>query len=155
MSQMDEMDKIDSTQVELCKYLISMIPVEWSKLCLYGKVGFGGSSISAWMALVEKKTGQICTQESFGKRYKEYPYDEMEALTHLCDLVENVYYAYLEKFGEDKIWCTYYLTINEDYTFHVDLGYEMPKGNMIEQHDAVFRKFFNCEYEFLEGKYPY
>lgn len=87
--------------------------------------------------------------------YASYPYVRAKAGIMLNELTRNLFNAYLEKFGEDKVWCTYYLTINEDYTFHVDLGYEMPTGDIVEQHDAVVRKFFNTDYEYLEGKYPY
>lgn len=147
------MEKIENAQKELCEYLISMMPVEWSKICYYSKCTTG--SRSSWIALIEKKTGIICTQESFWKRYSTYPYEEMVAYVKLNKLTRNLFNAYLEKFGEEKIWCTYSLTIEDDYSFHVDLGYEMPEGNLVEQHDTVFRKFFNTDYKYLEGKYPY
>lgn len=69
--------------------------------------------------------------------------------------IKNLYNAYIEKFGEEIIWCTYSLTIEEDYSFHVDLGYEMPRGNIVEQHEVVFEKFFNTKYEYITEKYPY
>lgn len=147
------MQKIENTQTELCEFLISMMPIEWSRICFYSKCTTG--SRTTWIALVEKKTGAICTQESFWDRYNTYPYQKMKAYVMLGKLIKNLFNAYLEKFGEDKIWCTYFLTIEDDYTFHVDLGYEMPEGDMVEQHDDVFRKFFNTEYKYLEGKYPY
>lgn len=153
MEQLEYMEKIGNSQKELCEYLISMMPVEWSKICYYSKCSTG--SRSSWIALVEKKTGLICTQESFWKRYNSYPYDDMKAYVMLNKLTRNLYNAYLERFGEDKMWCTYYLTINTDYSLNVDLGYEMPTGDIIEQHDAVVRKFFNTDYKYLEGKYPY
>lgn len=102
-----------------------------------------------------EKTGIICTQESFWKRYSTYPYEEMVAYVKLNKLTRNLFNAYLEKFGEEKIWCTYSLTIEDDYSFHVDLGYEMPEGNLVEQHDEVYRNFFNKEYVYLAEKYPY
>lgn len=147
------MYKIESAQKGLCEYLISMMPVEWKKICYYSKCTIG--SRSTWISFIEDKTGKICTQESFWRRYDSYPYARAKAGIMLNELTRNLYNAYLEKFGEDKIWCTYYLTIESDYTFHVDLGYEMPEGDIVEQHDAVFEKFFNTKYEYLEGKYPY
>lgn len=147
------MYKIEIAQKELCEFLIDMMPVEWSKICYYSKCTTG--SRSSWIALIEKKTGIICTQESFWKRYSTYPYEEMVAYVKLNKLTRNLFNAYLEKFGEEKIWCTYSLTIEDDYSFHVDLGYEMPEGNLVEQHDEVYRNFFNKEYMYLEGKYPY
>ena len=153
MEQIDNMEKIELAQKELCEYLISMMPVEWKRICYYSKCTQG--SISTWIALIEDKTSAICTQESFWKRYDSYPYTKMKAYIKLGDLTENLYNAYLEKFGEEKIWCTYALSIESDYTFHVDLGYEMPEGDIVQQHDAVFEKFFNTKYEYLEGKYPY
>ena len=153
MEQIDNMEKIELAQKELCQYLISMIPVEWNKICYYSKCTTG--SRTSWIALIEKKTGMVCTQEAFWKRYNSYPYDEMRSYVTLNKLTRNLFNAYLERFGDDKVWCTYCLTINEDYTFHVDLGYEMPTGDIVKQHDAVVRKFFNADYEYLEGKYPY
>lgn len=147
------MRKIENAQKELCEFLINIMPVEWSKICYYSKCSTG--SRSSWIALIEKKTGIICTQESFWKRYSAYPYEEMAAYVKLNKLTRNLFNAYLEKYGEEKIWYTYSLTIEDDYSFHVDLGYEMPEGNLVEQHDKVFRDFFNEEYQYLEGKYPY
>ncbi len=147
------MHKIENAQKELCEYLISIMPVEWKKICFYSKCTSG--SRTTWIALVEKETGAICTQESFWKRYSSYPYEEMAAYVKLNKLTRNLFNAYLEKYGEEKIWCTYSLTIEDDYSFHVDLGYEMPEGNLVEQHDEVYRNFFNKEYMYLEGKYPY
>jgi hypothetical protein len=147
------MYKIENAQKELCEFLIDMMPVEWSKICYYSKCTIG--SRSSWISLIEKKTGIICTQESFWKRYSTYPYEEMESYVTLNKLTRNLFNAYLEKFGEEKIWCTYSLTIEDDYSFHVDLGYEMPEGNLVEQHDEVYRNFFNKEYVYLKEKYPY
>ena len=147
------MRKIENAQKELCEFLIEMMPVEWSKICFYSKCSAG--SRSSWIALIEKKTGIICTQESFWKRYSTYPYEEMVAYVKLNKLTQNLFNAYLEKYGEEKIWCTYSLTIEDDYSFHVDLGYEMPEGNLVEQHDEVYRNFFNKEYVYLAEKYPY
>ena len=147
------MRKIENAQKELCEYLISIMPVEWKKICFYSKCTSG--SRTTWIALVEKETGAICTQESFWDRYNEYPCKKMDVYIKLGKLIKNLYNAYIEKFGEEKIWCTYSLTIEDDYSFHVDLGYEMPEGNLVEQHDEVYRNFFNKEYMYLEGKYPY
>lgn len=147
------MHKIEIAQKELCEFLIDMMPVEWSKICYYSKCTTG--SRSSWIALIEKKTGIICTQESFWKRYPTYPYEEMVAYVKLNKLTRNLFNTYLEKFGEEKIWCTYSLTIEDDYSFHVDLGYEMPEGNLVEQHHEVYRNFFNKEYVYLAEKYPY
>lgn len=147
------MRKIENAQKELCEYLISIMPVEWKKICFYSKCTSG--SRTTWIALVEKETGAICTQESFWDRYNEYPCKKMDVYIKLGKLIKNLYNAYIEKFGEEKIWYTYSLTIEDDYSFHVDLGYEMPEGNLVEQHDKVFRDFFNEEYQYLEGKYPY
>lgn len=153
MNKIKNMNAIENAQIELCQYLISMMPVEWSKICFYSECTTG--SCSVWISLVEEKTGQICTQESFWDRYNSYPYKKMETYIKQSELIKKLFNAYLEKFGEDKIWCTYFLTIESDYTFHVDLGYEVPEGDIVEQHDAVFERFFNTKYKYLEGKYPY
>ncbi len=144
------MNEIENAQRELCEFLISMMPVEWSKICLYSECSTGYCSY--WFALIEKKTGAICTQESFGKRYNSYP--QIQEFD-LYRRIKKLYNSYLEKFGEEKIWRTCFLTIEEDYTFHVELGYKLPEGDIIQKHDAVFEKFFNTKYEYLQGKYPY
>lgn len=147
------MENIEEAQRELCEFLIDVMPVAWSKICFYSKCTSG--SRTTWMAFIEKETGVICTQESFWERYRAYPSPEMETYVKLGKLIKKLYQAYLAKFGEEQIWCTYALTIDEEYHFHVDLGYEMPEGNLVEQHHAVFRNFFHTEYQYLEGKYPY
>ena len=147
------MNEIENAQRELCEFLISMMPVEWSKICYYAECT--KQSNSPWISLIEKKTGAICTQESFWKRYSSYPYEKMAAYNVLFRLTRNLFKAYLEKFGEEKIWRTCFLTIEEDYSFHIDFGYQLPPGDLVEQHNAVCEKFFNTNYEYLQGKYPY
>lgn len=66
MNKIKNMNAIENAQIELCQYLISMMPVEWSKICFYSECTTG--SCSVWISLVEEKTGQICTQESFWDR---------------------------------------------------------------------------------------
>ncbi len=154
MDLFNRMDRIESAQTELCDFLIGMMPVDWLRICFYGEVTDGGDTVSVWMALVEKQTNIICTQEAFWRRYDEYPYEETEATDRLCDLTGLLWKAYAKKFGKRKTWCSYYLSISEDHTFHADLGYELPKGDLIQKHDAVFRSFFNCRYVDYIYKYP-
>lgn len=155
MNQMDGMGRIESAQTELCQFLMSMIPVEWTKICFYGDVTNGGRSTSAWISLVEKKTGLICTQGAFWRRYEKYPYKTAYAMDKLCDLVDALWDAYVERFGVEKTWCAYYLTINEDYTFHVDLGYELLGDDKSSRTDAVFEKFYNRKYTDCWYEYPF
>ena len=60
----------------------------------------------------------------------------------------------IRRFGEDKKWCAMFYFIEEDYSVHIDLEYDFPKGDMFEQHDAVFRKIYHTEYKAIKGKYP-
>lgn len=155
MNQMDGMGRIESAQTELCQFLMSMIPVEWTKICFYGDVTNAGRSTSAWISLVEKKTGLICTQGAFWRRYEKYSYKTAYAMDKLCDLVDALWNAYVERFGVEKTWCAYYLTINEDYTFHVDLGYELLGDDKTSRTDAVFEKFYYRKYTDCWYEYPF
>jgi hypothetical protein len=147
------MKEIEKIQNEIGAYLIDMIPVPWKKICFYAECSIGCTS--TWIAFIEKKTGVISTQEFFWKRYNSYPFKELDVNMTLADLSQKLFEAYIEKFGEDKVWRTMFYTIEEDYSFNIDFEYELPKGNFVEAHHAVFRKFFNSEYDYIEGKYPY
>lgn len=104
---------------------------------------------------LKKKRERSALRNLFGIGIMNTLAKKMDVYIKLGKLIKNLYNAYLEKFGEEKIWCTYSLTIEDDYSFHVDLGYEMPEGNLVEQHDEVYRNFFNKEYVYLKEKYPY
>lgn len=147
------MYKIENAQRELCEYLISIMPVEWNKICFHSECDIGYRS--TWIAMVEKNTGVICTQEFFWERYISYPCKKMEANIQLNELTRNLFNTYLEKFGKEKIWKCCYLTINEDYSFKFEFEYELPEGNLVEQHDAIFERFFGVPYKYVKEKYPY
>ena len=132
--------------------MIKMIPVPWRKIGLYAECENG--SVSIWFGFREDKTDVICTQEFFWSRYNEYPIKKRE-LDDLFDLVEDLHDAYIEKFGESKKWYTMYYTVESNYNFTINFGYEIPTGNYVQIHHNVFEKFFNTKYEYLEGKYPY
>ena len=152
MEQLENMEKIEAAQSELCQFLVSLMPVKWSKIYFYSESSVDHHMF--WFALKEKETGVICRQEIFWKRYDSVPYKEMDTIRKLGDYMRDLFDAYLEKYGEDKVWCLYYLTINDDYTFHVDLEYEMPEGNRVERRTAVYERFFGGWEKDVEGKYP-
>ena len=60
-----------------------------------------------------------------------------------------------DKYGEEKIWRTMYYTLLSDGSVHIDFEFELPPGNLVEQGDAVYNRFFNCERKKSpKGKYP-
>ena len=73
---------------------------------------------------------------------------ERDSTIQLNKLVAAIYNAYLERFGEDKIWRLMFYTIESDGKVHIDFKYENLPGTSIEQHDEVFRRFFGTEYEY-------
>ena len=153
MEQITNMNDIENAQVELCRFLINMIPVEWSRICFYAECE--NKKLTFWFANSEKETGAIITIASFWKRYESYPIARNVADNDLFYLTYSLYKAYLKRFGAEKIWKTYCLTINDDYTFNCDIGYEVPISNPAEKNNAIFNKFFGTDYKYIEGKYPY
>ena len=152
MEKLENMEKIESIQSELGYYLVSMIPVPWSKICFYAKAARGFSSI--YYGFIEKETGVICALDFFWNRYDSYPVKEWDAIKKLNKLVSTLYYAYIERFGEDKIWRLMFYTIESDGKVHIDFKYEDLPGNSLEQQKEVFRRFFGTEYKYYWTKYP-
>ena len=153
MEQPDNMQEIEAAQTALGQFLVSMMPVPWEKICFYADAVPG--SASSWFAFIEKETGVICTQDFFWDRYEQYPFEKMDAYTSLLKITKRLYHAYLERFGQEKIWRTMYYTLQCDGSVQIDFEYELPPGNLVEQGDAVYRRFFNCERKKSpKGKYP-
>ena len=153
MEQLENMEKIEVLQSELGYYLVSMIPVPWSKICFYAKAARGFSSI--YYGFIEKETGVICTQELFWKRYDSYKFEKMDVICKLLDLTESLYNAYVKRFGQEKAWRTMYYTLQSDSSIQIDFEYELPPGNLVERREAVYRRLFNCERKKSpKGKYP-
>ncbi|MGN0632868.1 MAG: immunity protein YezG family protein [Oscillospiraceae bacterium] len=147
------MEEIEKIQSEIGYFLTEIIPVPWEKICFYAECQ--KVCTSTWFAFIEKETGVICTQEFFWKRYNKYPIRERQVNITLPDLAGDLYNAYIEKFGDAKKWCTMFYTVESDGSFKINFEYEMPKGNFVQIHHAVFERFFGVPYEYIEGKYPY
>lgn len=79
---------------------------------------------------------------------------EIDVKRKLSKLVLALYNAYLERFGEDKIWRLMFYTIESDGRIHIDFEYQNLEGNMLDQHDEVYRRFFGSEYHYYWTKYP-
>ena len=152
MEHLENMEKIEALQTELGQFLVSMMPVPWEKICFYADCMPG--TASSWFAFIEKETGVICTQDFFWDRYDSYELAEMDVFCKLLELAESIYDAYTERFGQEKIWRTMYYTLQSDGSVQIDFEYELPPGNLVEQGDAVYRRFFNCDYKYIDGKYP-
>ena len=153
MENLENMARIEALQTELGQFLVSFIPVPWKKICFYAAAVPG--SASSWFAFVEQETDVICTQDFFGERYEHYTFEEMEVFVKLLDITGSLYNAYVEKFGQEKAWRTMYYTLLSDGSVHIDFEYELPHGNLVAQGNAVYRRFFQCEYTNApKGKYP-
>ena len=153
MEQLENMENIEALQTELGQFLVSMIPVPWEKICFYAEVEPG--RISTWFALIEKETDMICTRDFFWKRYHQYPVQKREVSMQLSALTKALFEAYMKKFGEDSVWRTIYYTLESDYSVHIDFEYEYPKGDLFEQHDYTYKRFFpDADYSYIEAKYP-
>ena len=152
MEQLENMEKIEAAQTELGQFLVSMMPVPWTKICFYAKAARGFSS--TWFGFIEEETDVICCDDFFWNRYDSYPMEKWDSLDKLTDLVSELYNAYLERFGEEKIWRLIFYTIESDGKVHIDFEYEALQGNSLEVHDEVFRRFFGSENEYYWTKYP-
>ena len=153
MENLENMEKIEALQTELGQFLISFIPVPWKKICFYAAAVPG--SASSWFAFVEQETDVICTQDFFWKRYEQYTFEKMDVFVKLLEITGSLYNAYVEKFGLGKAWRTMYYTLLHDGSIHIDFEFELPPGNLVEQGDAVYKRFFNCERKKSpKGKYP-
>ena len=154
MEKLENMEKIEAAQAALGEFLVSMMPVPWKKICYYFKKA-GGSSSHRY-AFVEAETDAICAYNSFWRRYESYPYGRMNAEVKVNKLAGVLHNAYLERFGEDKIWHEMYYTINEDGTLQIEFEYETESEKQIDMSApaAIFERFFHQEYKCLKGKYP-
>ena len=153
MEQLEDMEKIEALQTELGQFLVSLMPVPWEKICFYAECAPGTSSI--WYAIIERETNMIITSGPFWKRYESYRLSEEEASEKLLDLALDLYNAYAAKFGPNKAWRTMYYTIQSDGKLQIDFEYALPPGNLVEQQNAVYKKFFECERKKSpKGKYP-
>lgn len=152
MEQLENMEKINSLQMELGYYLVSIMPVPWSKICFYARAARGFSSI--YYGFIEKETGVISAMDFFWNRYDSYPVKKRDAVKQLNKLVADIYNAYLEQFGEEKIWRLMFYTIESDGKVRINLEYKNLSGNSLEQHDEVYRRLFGTEYEYYWTKYP-
>ena len=153
MESLENMEKTEALQTELGQFLVSMMPVPWETICFYAECAPGTSSI--WYAIIERETNMIITSGPFWKRYESYRLSEEEASEKLLDLALDLYNAYTAKFGPNKAWRTMYYTIQSDGKLQIDFEYALPPGNLVEQQNAVYKKFFECERKKSpKGKYP-
>ena len=153
MENFENMEEIEALQTELGQFLISIIPVPWEKICFYADCLPGTSSI--WYAMIEHETNLIITSGPFWKRYESYPFSEEDVTEKLLDLALDLYNAYSARFGQDNAWRTMYYTIQSDGKMQLDSENALPPGDLVEQQNAVYKKFFECERKKSpKGKYP-
>ena len=152
MEKLENMEKIEAAQTELGMYLVNMMPVPWKKICFYARCARGFAQ--TWFGLIEAETGVICARDFFWNRYDSTPMSERDVMRTLPKLALALYQAYLERFGEEKIWRLMFLTIESDGRMQIEFEYENLQGNSLEQHDEIFRRFFGSEYHYYWTKYP-
>lgn len=152
IEKLENMEKIEAAQTELGMYLVNMMPVPWKKICFYARCARGFAQ--TWFGLIEAETGVICARDFFWNRYDSTPISERDVMRTLPKLALVLSQAYLERFGEEKIWRLMFLTIESDGKMHINFEYENLQGNSLEQHDEVYRRFFGTEYEYYRTKYP-
>lgn len=78
----------------------------------------------------------------------------MNVVKRLSRLSLDLYNAYLERFGEEKIWKAMYYTLFSDGKVQIDFQYEPLSKDLRKKQDDVFKRFFNTEYKYYKGKYP-
>ena len=78
----------------------------------------------------------------------------MDAYSELAELALSLYNAYLERFGEEKIWRSMFYTLDSDDAIHIDFAFEELPGSSLDQRYAVFERFFHTDYNYYKGKYP-
>lgn len=150
---LEKMKKIEAIQTEIGVFLSDMMPVPWKMICFYADAAPGTSSI--WYAVVEKETDVIISSGPFWRRYESYPFSEDEVTGKLLDLALALYNAYIEIEGEEKVWRSMYYSLKSDGKIQIDFEFDLPDGNLIEQQNAVYKRFFNCERKKSpKGKYP-
>ena len=122
------MNNIEQLQNKLRDYLISIIPVPWTKICYYAECAKGSSSF--WYGFIEKETGVVSTYEFFFNRYDNYAHNRIEVTVELLDYAEKLYKEYIDTFSKEKAWQTMVYIINEDRTIDIDYSYEKPQGDI-------------------------
>ena len=146
------MDKINEIQTQLIDYLKDIICVPFFKVVLYVKCGVGMSSVR--FDLRELHTNMVIPHESFFQRYDNQKYKRIDALRKLNHLSYDLYNEYLKRDGQDKIWHSIVFEISESGSFNIDYYYEPIPGNIIEVRDYILKKYLDCEYKYIESKYP-
>ena len=151
MEHFDNMEKIEAAQTEIGQFLVSMMPVPWKKICFYADCAPGYAE--TWFAMIEKETDVICMADFFWDRYDNCPVKRMDVFKRLAKLALSLYNAYLERFGEEKIWRSMFYTLDSDGAIHIDFIFEKLPGSSLDQRYAVYERFFHTEYRYYKGKY--
>ena len=152
MEQIENMEKIEAAQTELSQFLVSMMPVPWTKICFYADCAPGYAETE--FAFIEQETDVICHMDFFWDRYDSVPVKRMDAFKKLAKLSLALYNAYLERFSEDKIWRSMFYTLDSDGKIHIDFIFEKLAGSSLERRYAIYERFFHTEYKYYKGKYP-
>lgn len=93
----------------------------------------------------------------FWEKYQAYSIKERDVNINLPDLIENLYNAYIERFGEGKngVQCiTPWRPIVLSISISI-LVMRLPTGNFVQIYHSVFEHFFGIPYKYNVEKYPY
>ena len=81
MEYLENMEKIEAAQNELGQFLVSMMPVPWTKICFYADCAPGYAD--TFFSFIEEETGVISTMDFFWKRYDSYPVKKWKRIVNL------------------------------------------------------------------------
>ena len=145
------MDEIEQIQKEIGEFLVDMVSIPWESICFWVNVKDG--CYTYWFCLKEKKTNEVCTYESFFTRYVSYPYSKREINHRLFIYADNLYNAYLEKYGSSNVWDEMIFIVEETGCFHIDFVYDSQETSVLKRRNSILSKYYGVEYKYLREKY--
>ncbi len=136
-------EMIRSKQTALEQYLISIMPVQWKKICLFAH--FSGGRLTAQFAVLEAESDTVCAQDSFQRCYVgHYVPGRDEMKKKVNQLTASVYFYCAEAWGKKKAWHSMFFTITPDGASHTEFAWApfTEQDDPYESERAAFEYFF-------------